>query len=56
MSSKKNRNEGSEKKRRKVVRQKGKLLAEWREKRLQMLKRMAEKTTEASDCHTPVFI
>jgi len=52
-----NRSEGSEKKRRKVVSQKEKLLADifrGREERLQILKRMAEKTEEA-ESHNPVF-
>lgn len=51
------RSEGSEKKRRKVVSQKEKLLADifhGREERLQILKRMAEKTEEA-ESHNPVF-
>ena len=49
--------EGSEKKRRKVVSQKEKLLADifrGREERLQILKRMAEKTEEA-ESRNPVF-
>ena len=52
-----NRSEGSEKKRRKVVSQKEKLLADisrGREERLQILKRMAEKTEEA-ESHNSVF-
>ena len=52
-----NRSEGSEKKRRKVVSQKEKLLADiflGREERLQILKRMAEKTEEA-ESHNPVL-
>ena len=50
-------NERLEKKGHKVISQKGKLLAEicqGHEERLQILKRMAEKT-EASDSHNPVF-
>ena len=50
-------NEGQEKKRRKVVSQKEKLLVEisrGREERLKILKRMAEKT-EMADSHNPVF-
>ena len=52
-----NSSEGSEKKRRKVVSQKEKLLADifrGREERLQILKRMAGKTEEA-ESHNPVF-
>jgi len=52
-----NRSEGSGKKKHKVVSQKEKLLADifhWREDRLQILKRMAEKTEE-SESHSPVF-
>ena len=52
-----NRSEGSEKKRRKVVSQNEKLLADifhGREERLQILKRMTQKTEEA-ESHNPVF-
>ena len=52
-----NHSEESGKKRRKVVSQKGKLLADifhGREERLQILKRMAEKTEEAGS-HDPLF-
>jgi len=52
-----NRSEESEKKRHKVVSQKEKLLADiflGREERLEILKRMAEKTEE-SESHNPVF-
>jgi len=52
-----NCSEGSEKKRRKVVSQKEKLLAHTfrgREERLQILKRMTEKTEEG-ESHNPVF-
>ena len=57
LQNKSNHSEGSEKKRCKVVSQKEKLLADvfrGREERLQILKRMAEKTEEA-ESHNPVF-
>jgi hypothetical protein len=57
LQSESSRNEESEKKRRKVVSQKGKLLVEisqGRKERLQILKRMGGKT-EAVNSHNPVF-